>query len=145
MSTKTYDPKKVILSVGPYVMGGFADGTFITVKRDEEAWTKKVGSDGEVTRAKSNNLAGSISVVLDLASPSNDALNILATLDEVSNNGIVPVILREVGNASGLPIVVAESGWVKKKPDQAFGKKSEDRTWEIDLGAMDYLPSGIAS
>ena len=144
MSTRTYDPKKVILTVGPYVMGGYADGTFITVRRDEDAWSKKVGTDGEVTRAKSNNLAGHIEVVLDMASPSNDALTALATLDEVSNGGVVPVTVREVGNASGLPILVSEAGWVKKKADQAFSKKSEDRTWTIDLGAIDYIPSGLS-
>jgi hypothetical protein len=144
MSTRTYDPKKVILTIGPYVMGGFADGAFITVRRDEDAFSKKTGTDGEVTRAKSNNNSGSIEVVLDLASPSNDALNALATLDELSNAGLVPVLLQEIGNASALPIVAAEAGWVKKKPDQAFSKKAEDRTWTIDLGSMDYLPSGIA-
>lgn len=144
MAMRTYDPKKVLLTVGVGTITGYADGTFIKVSRDEEAFTKKVGADGEVTRAKSNNQAGSIEITLDLASPSNDALSALATADELTNTGAVPVSLLLIGNSSGKPLVATEAGWVKKKPDMGFSKKAEDRTWVIDCAAMDFNPAGIA-
>lgn len=43
MSVRTYDPKQVIITVGGIPMSGFADGTFLTVDRDDDQWAKVTG------------------------------------------------------------------------------------------------------
>ena len=49
----TYDPKRVIITFGGTPIGGYADGTFVDIAASSEAFTRKVGADGEVTRSKS--------------------------------------------------------------------------------------------
>ena len=54
MSVRTYDPKQVIITVGGVPMSGFADGTFLTVDRDDDQWAKVTGADGTSTCIKSS-------------------------------------------------------------------------------------------
>ena len=56
-------------------MSGFADGTFLTVDRDDDQWAKVTGADGTSTRIKSNNRSGNMTLTLKQSSPSNDVLS----------------------------------------------------------------------
>ena len=85
MPVHTYDPANVIVSIGGTPMSGFADGTFVMVSRDEDIFSKVSGADGEVSRAKSNNRSGSLTLTLMQTSMSNDVLSAIAVLDEISN------------------------------------------------------------
>ena len=85
MALRTYDPKQVVISIGGVPISGYADGTFLLIDRDENAFTKVTGADGTSTRVKSNNRAGSMTLTLKQSSPSNDVLSGFATLDELSN------------------------------------------------------------
>lgn len=136
---KNYNPKKVSVIVGTRALSGFADGTFVQVAFDNEAFTKKVGADGEVTRSQSNDYSGKITITLDQASDSNDYLSGLAALDRASGAGVVPVLIRD---AMGTTLVAVESAWVQKLADASFSKTSEDREWVLDCAAMDVFVGG---
>lgn len=131
---RDYDAKKVSVIIGVQALGGFADGTFVEVDADEDAYTKKVGADGEVTRSKSNNYAGKITVTLDQTSPSNAYLSGLAVADRINGLGVVPVLIKD--NNSGTTLFASEAGWVMKVPKAGYGKKSEDRAWVIDCAQL---------
>ncbi len=92
---RTYDPKEVIIIVGVAPMGGFADGSFITINRINDTFSKVSGTDGVVSRAKSNDKSGEITLTLAQTSPSNDVLTLIAQADELSNNGIATALAEE--------------------------------------------------
>jgi hypothetical protein len=135
----TYDPKQVAVIVGGIPMGGFADGTFVTVERNSDAYTKVSGGDGIVSRAKSNDKSGSITFTIQQTSPSNDILSGFALLDEMSNNGIVPVIIQDF---SGRTTAVSAFGWIKKSPKAEFSKEITNREWVIDCADLDIKHGG---
>jgi hypothetical protein len=139
MGAKTYDPQKVKLSLGGQIASGYADGTFISVERDEDSWSKVVGADGEVSRAKSANTAATLTLTLAQTSPFNDILSALAALDEVSAAGIFPVILKDNG---GTTLISSGAGWVKKPPTVVMGKVVEGREWVLDLGKTIFFAGG---
>ena len=139
MSVHTYDPANVIISIGGFPMSGFADGTFVTVARDEDIFAKVTGADGEVSRAKSNNRSGSLSLTLQQTSMSNDILSAIALTDEVSNAGVVPVLVKEIGTST---ILMSGEGWVKKMPDAVFSKDVENREWVLDLATLNMFEGG---
>ena len=58
----TYDPTKMVVVVGGVIVSGFADGDFITAKRDEDLYMKRVGADGHVARARNGNKSGTIEI-----------------------------------------------------------------------------------
>lgn len=142
MSVKTYDPAQVILNIGGVQMSGFADGTFITFERDEDAFTKHTGADGEVARAKSNNKSGSLTLTLAQTSSSNDVLSAFAIADELNNSGVVPALMKDL---NGNTIAAAASAWIRKQPNSEFAKEISNREWIIDLARVDYTVGGNAT
>ncbi len=139
VEVKTYDAGDVSVIVGTRRASGLAEGSFVKVTRDVEAFIKKVGADGEVTRSKTNNKAGKVEIVVDQASDFNDFLSELAALDEATSNGIVPVT---VVDGSGTTVTFAREGWVQKLTDLDKGRDSGENTWIIDTGVMDIFVGG---
>lgn len=136
MAVRTYDPKSVIITIGGVPISGFSDGTFLEVVRDEATWTKVVGADGYVTRGKTNNFTGTITLTLKQSSPSNDVLSGFMAADEVSNVGIVPILIKDL---SGNSTYFAAQGWIQQFPTSTFGKEINDREWTIALADLDLF------
>ena len=137
--TFQYDPSQVALNVGGIDISGFAEGTFIKISRNVEAFTTVVGSDGEATRVKSVNLSGLFTCTLQQSSPSNDYLSSLATADEQSSTGAVPIYMSDI---NGTTVASCKIGWIKKKPDSEFANTNENREWIIETGNLQYNVGG---
>lgn len=138
--TKSYNAGQVSMTFGPNILtNGLADGSFVTVTRDEQAYNKKVGTDGTATRSRTNNKAGTVSLRLDQASAVNDILSAIAAADELSGAGILPLTLRD---ASGRFLAGAESAWIQKLPEAEFDRDSLDREWVFDCGDLDIFVGG---
>ncbi len=135
----TFDPALVIVSIGGVTMHGFADGTFVNVERERDTFTKNVGADGEVTRVKTNDKSGMLSLTLQQASGSNDLLSGFAQLDEQANSGIVPVLIED---KSGRTVLFSAEGWIRKPPAVEFGNEASTREWVLDLAKIDYFVGG---
>ena len=136
---KTFDPKQCQIIVGGHIVQGYADGTFIRVARNNDAFALKVGADGEGARAKSNDKSGTFEITLLGSSASNDVLSGFATADELNNGGQVPVLLKD---SNGTTLCEALTGWVRKKADVEFGKEITDRVWTIESDSIDMLVGG---
>lgn len=140
MSIKSYDPKKVIITVGGAPMSGFADGTFVTVSRLNDSFVSHAGADGEVSRAKSNDRRGEMTLTLAQTSLSNDVLSGIYNLDERANRGVVAISIKDL---SGTTVFFSGSGWIRKPPDAPFGKEIDNREWVFDLADMDVFIGGV--
>ena len=142
MSVNTYDPAEVALIVGGVPITGLADGTFLSISRDEQAYSKVTGADGTTSRAKSNNRAGTMTFTLKQTSPANDVLTGFMVADETSNNGVVPVLVKDrLGNS----VAATSAAWVQQAPDQGFSKEIEEREWVLDCGTIDIFIGGNAA
>ena len=141
MPVRTYDPKQVLVIIAGIPMSGFADGTFVTVERTSDTFTKVSGADGIISRAKTNDRSGSLKFTAAQTSPSNDALSAIAVEDEISNSGVVPVLIKD---NSGRSVFVSAFGWVKKPPTSEFGKEITNREWTLDLADLDVFVGGNA-
>jgi hypothetical protein len=113
MSVRTYDPKQVLVIIGGIPMSGFADGTFVSVERTSDTFTKVSGADGIISRSKTNDRSGSLKFTSAQTSPSNDILTGIALADELANAGVVPVLIKD---NSGRSVYVSAFGWVKNRP-----------------------------
>lgn len=139
MAVKTYDPKSLSIIVGGHIVSGLDDGEFVKVTRNNDAYTTKVGADGEASRTKNNDKSGTIEITLLQSSASNDVLSGFALADEINNGGQVPVLMRD---ANGTTVVATDSAWVKKMPDLSMGKELGNRTWVLECGSMDIFVGG---
>lgn len=142
MAVRTYDPSQVVVTVGGVQLSGFADGTAVNIMRSNDAYTKVTGTDGITSRAKSSDKSGELTVTLAQTSPSNDVLSGIAQADELTNAGVVPVIVKDI---SGRSVYFSGNGWIRKIPDSAFGKEIDNREWVLDLADMDAFVGGNGS
>lgn len=139
MSVKSYDPASVSIVFAGIPMEGFADGTFITVARDNPSFNLAIGSDGEGARAKSNDKSGTITVTLMQNSATNDLLSSLSIVDEQTGNGVGPFLMKDL---SGRSICAAETAWLEKPSDISFAREIENREWTIKTDSLDLFAGG---
>ena len=139
MTVRTYDAKEVVLTLDGIPILGYADGTFISLEREEETYTKVVGADGVVSRAKTNNRSGTLTLTLKQTSPSNEDLSDFLKQDELSNNGVFSVLIKD--SISGTRLF-SSTGWVQGLPTIEYAKEISDREWAIDLANIEFDISG---
>lgn len=139
LGVRTYDASQVVIVVNGNAIGGYADGTFIELERELESYTKVVGADGTTSRAKTNNLSGSITITLAQTSPSNDVLSALHDQDQTDNTAIFPIIVKDMmGNSQ----MFSGTGWVEGLPKTDYGKDIANRQWKIHVSHMQYEITG---
>ncbi len=136
----TYSPEDVAVTVGPALITGFAEDSFISCEREEDSFTKTVGCDGTVTRTRNPNRSGSITITLSQSSPANDVLAAAAMKDEIDGSGVVPVMVKDSNGTT----IVAGRGWVKKPANVEFGKAAGNREWVLDVDKMATFPGGAS-
>lgn len=142
MSLYTYDPAKVIVNVAGANLEGYADGTFINAERSSDTFTKSTGSDGRTTRVKQNDKSGTITITLQQSSPSNNILSSIMVLDEASNEGIVPIAIKDI---LGTTAIASGYCWVKKPPAVGFAKDAGNREWLFDCAVLEIFVGGALS
>lgn len=129
----TFDPKQLSVILGSKIITGFADGTFLTLERNEQAFTRKTGVDGETVRVKSNDKSGKATFVLLQSAQSNDDLSNIALADEAANTGVLPLTIKDV---SGRTLASALTTWVQKFPNAEFAKEGAMRSWVIETDEL---------
>ena len=139
MAVRTYDAARVAVTVNGVNISGFGEATFVSVEREEENFVKVVGADGNVSRSKTNNKSGSLTITLQQTSPSNDVLSGLAAKDEATSDAIFPVIVKDVTGGSR---IFSATGWMQGVPVIEFAKEISTREWIIDLADIEFNISG---
>ena len=142
MATNTYDPTKITLVFAGFEIYGYADGTFISVDKAEDAYSFKVGATGHGTRVRSRNSSGSVTVTLEASSGCNDLLSAVHTADLLSNAAVLPLIMKE-GN--GTTVVGAPESWIVKISPVEYAKDSSTREWVIYCSDMKVFSGGLSS
>lgn len=134
-----YDPGLVVVTFGSLILSGYADGAMIAAQRDEDAYSKVVGSQGDTVRVRNRNRNGMVTVNLQQSSPINTALSAIAALDEVSNLGVKPLQIKDL---NGTTLVAAPAAWIRKVADVALSQSAENREWIFDCYNMGVLVGG---
>lgn len=144
MATRTYNPDRVAVIVGPAEIKGFVDGTFVAISEIGDGVTSQSGADGEVARAISSDRRHSITITLQQTSESNDILSGLYAADRKTCGGaMVPIMVKDL---CGRTLFSAAEAWVTKTPDAAFGTEISERAWVLHTGApVVYLIGGQGS
>ena len=128
----TYDPKEVVLQIGPTLISGYADGTFITIARDDnEIYKKHVGAGGEVARTRNNNISGAITFSIKSTSPSRIALDILK-----QQPGQFPVTV--INNSNRKFTAAAINAWMKVEPDVEFADEESMIEYVVDCADLTF-------
>ena len=126
---QTYSPDRVKILVGPHIITGVADGTFIVIEQMTDGVTSEAGAYGDVARAMSLDPRHAITLTLQQTSKSNLVLTGLYEADRLSGgSGAVPVGVTDLRGTS----LFAGTGWIVKKANATFSKGLETKEWRIE-------------
>lgn len=142
MAVTTYDPTKLSVIVGGVIVSGFIDGDFITAKRDEDLYMKRVGADGQVARARNANKSGTIEIKLLQGSPAVTELSALVALDNFMFDGDILIPIAIVSPGDGAELVASTQSWLKSPPEMSFGKEIGERSFVFDCADLKLSLAG---
>jgi hypothetical protein len=126
---KTYDPAKVTVTIGPFLLTGFAENTSIEVAPNQaERWSLAVGVGGAKSRAKNHNRSTRTTIHLQQTSPSNDVLTGLEKTGQA-----LPLVVRDL---SGRSLFVGGESYVLGPPTASYGDTITNRDWIIESAEM---------
>lgn len=131
---KLYNAKNVVVIIAGVPIsstGGFADGSFIEIKQTTADFTTVIGTDGQVTRNKTNDRRATVTMKLMQSSDSNALLSILSNLDVSIANGSAAGPLA-IQDTNGTALYAASFCWVAKPPDVDFDREAKSREWTIE-------------
>jgi len=135
----TYSPSDYSIQVAGQTVSGFTDGAFIEVALDEQLYNKHVGADGFVSRARTSNRSGTITITLARTSPSNEIMSALMKRDETDDDAIVQVMIKD---SKGRTVIDVPSAWVQTIPTLTDSKDIEPRAWVLDCSQMSIYVGG---
>lgn len=135
-TVRTYDASQVKIVVGAFTLNGYADGTFVTIKRNGDAFDDKTGADGTVDRINKNNYSFEVEVSIKRTSPWNSKLSELLAADQAGNVGIVQIAITDLsGQAQAPSVFFAPQAWIKKDPDTEYADSLGNYKWTFRTGA----------
>lgn len=131
---------------GVDLFSGTADGEFCTVEQEDDDVKKKVGSDGEVGIARTNNLSGTVKVKLLQTSAVNGRLTSLRNAGLASPNGATVGVFQIRDLNTGVVLFKANKAWIQKPPPAALGREILDREWTFGYAKsdLDFTPPPAA-
>ena len=132
---KTYDPKKVLISLGAHAVQGLSDGTFVSIEPGADGVTKKVGCDGEVIRSLNPDRSSKVTLTVNQYSPTVAFAQQMYEKDLITGDGTFPIMVKDL---KGGLIFSAGVAWIVKSPSREFGKEAADRSIEIDTGEASW-------
>lgn len=134
----SYSPAAIVVTFAAQILRGYADGSFVTAKRNTEATTLHVGADGRTTVVFSADKSGEITVTLAQSSQSNDILTALYAEQEA---GLIPkpIFIKDV---LGTTLVSGLEAYIKKLPDIEYGKEVTNREWVFVVGSLKMAVGG---
>ena len=132
-----YDPDQVSIMVcGIPIDGGFADGSFIEIEQDSDDFVDVAGTDGDVTRSKTNDRRATVTLTLMQSALGNALLSALSNTDKKKPNGagVGPLLIKD---NQGTTLFAAEKSWIAKGPPVAFDKTAGPRAWKIRVADLE--------
>lgn len=128
-----YSPDQYLMIFGGQDIQGFADATFMKAVRNEKSFKTKVGAAGSVTRIRSRNFTGMVTITLQAISDSNDILQALLDIDEATGTGVRPLMIKDL---NGNTVCTAEKAWVTKVPDLERSDDGPNTEWEFECAKL---------
>ncbi len=128
-SIATYTPEEVyVVIAGILNADGFAEGTFINVSKDDAPYRSRTTADGVTVRLYRNSQTYTVELTFHIGSTSNDFLTKLWQLDEITQRGKFPLLIKD---GSGSDLFFSATSWIEGLPTMVKSTNFDTRTWRI--------------
>lgn len=137
----THSPEDVVVSINDYLLSGFAEGTYISIKLNSPNFKRERGIRGKPTRVHTRDRSGSITFTLLQTAPDNDVLSAIVAFDEVNLTGLLNVVIQDTGGSTGLQF---RQCYISTPPQtlEFSGTELSDRQWVINFDGLSRYSVG---
>lgn len=132
---RTYDPKQVSYIAAGNIIGGFADGTFLGVARNEDTVSYQRAAYGGGSRTITADKSGRITATLQQTSPSNAVFAAQVSILELQG-GSADLFSALVKDGSGNDLHSAATAWVIRPSDSDYGNELSNREWVVETDEL---------
>lgn len=122
----TYMPEACTVLAFGIPLTGFVESTFISVTKDVVPFTTVKTPDGTVARMYNSDQTYTITLTLYSGSSSNDVLTKLLLLDEVTQRGKFPMMIKD---GSGTDLFFSATTWIESPASMVKSTTFDNRTW----------------
>jgi hypothetical protein len=127
MAVASYCPDEVMALVAGFIpLSGFVDGTFIEITKDVMPFTSARTADGTTSRIYHNDQTYTVTITLHNGSPSNDVLTKLQQLDEITQRGKFPLLIKD---NSGTDLFFSTTTWIEQLTTMTKDITISGRVW----------------
>ena len=134
---KTYDPRMILVSLGPHVVSGYADGTFVNIEAHGDGVTKEVGADGEVVRSIDPDETATVTISVQYGSETIAFCQAMYDKDRKTHGeGSFPVLIKDL---KGGLVFSTEDAWVENSVSREFAKTGSGREITIATGKATWV------
>lgn len=124
-----YNPDEVTcLVAGVLAVEGYIAGTFINIEKDKIPFQTITTPDGSTSRLHNEDQTYTVRLTLHSGSSSNDVLTKLWYLDEISNRGKFPLLIKD---GSGTDLFFSTTTWIEQPPAIVKSDTIDGRTWVL--------------
>lgn len=124
-----YIPEDVhVVIAGILSAEGFVDGSFINITKDDGPYRSRTTADGKTVRIYRNSQTYTVDLTFHIGSTSNDFLTKLWQLDEVTQRGKFPILIKD---GSGTDLFFSATSWIEGLPSLTKSASVDTRTWRI--------------
>ncbi len=124
-----YIPSEVnVLLAGIMPVEGFVDGTFVSIDKDVMPYRSRTTADGSPIRLHTNSQSYTVTLTVHNGSSANTFLTKLCQLDEISQRGKFPVLIKD---GSGSDLFFSATSWIEGLPTLSKSNTVDIRTWRI--------------
>ena len=143
MALANYSPEDVVfLLAGVIPLDGFADGTFISVRKSNPIFETVVSADGKVSRTQIENPLYTVTLSLSSYSSSNEFLTAISFADKKTGRGKFPLLVKD---NMGTSLFYASLAWIEGAPDMTFGTDVSTRDWVFNCIGVTEIVGGNES
>lgn len=129
MALFSYCPEEVNVIVAGFIpLKGFVDGTFVNITKDVMPFSSARTPDGTVSRLYNNDQTYTIEISLYNGSQDNDILTKLWQLDEITQRGKFPLLIKD---NSGTDLFFSTTTWIEQLPSMTKSASVDTRTWVL--------------
>lgn len=124
-----YSPANVIVTIGGiHTLSGYISGSFLDIKKDIAPYVMRRACDGTIARLYIKDNSYTVTFTLAQFSESNDVLNKIQKVDELTHMAYFPLLIKDMHGSS---VFFSPTAWIQSVPDQTFSTSVESRTWQL--------------
>lgn len=125
----SYSPEDItILVAGIIPLEGYINGTFVEIEKLFKPYSSTTSSDGITHRTYRNSQEYIVRITLHNTSTGNDILTKLWLIDEITQTGKFPLLIKD---QLGSSLFFSTTSWVEETPVMSFANSISERTWVI--------------